>query len=139
MSGWTTGPQRSFPAYREALNRVWYRANPEPNVVRRRQVLRQPGYPERSGPVPASRRASPTGGKHSACKHPRVQHCFCTQAWLSPPPCLSGSGPPAITAGRRPTITRGLAFSAINLKFFPVYIRSNFSAKRDQVFQSFDF
>jgi len=48
-------------------------------------LLRQPGYPEHSGPV-----------------------------------------------AFRPTITRGLALSAIYLKtFFPILTMSNFSAKRD--------
>ncbi len=116
------GPQHSFPACREALNRVWYRANPEPNVVQRRQVLRQPGYPEYSGPVPARRRVSLTGDKHSGLQAP-LHAALLLHAVVA----------------FRPTIARGLAFSAIDLKFFPVYIRSNFSAKKDQVFQSFDF
>ena len=53
--------------------------------------LRQPGYPEWSGPV-----AFP------AC-------------------AISGTvGPPPVTVGRRPTITRGLAFSVFLLFYLPI-------------------
>jgi len=91
-------------------------------MVQGRQVLRQPGYPEHSGPVPARRSVSPTGGTHSSLQAPPHAALF-------------------LHAGVafRPTITRGLALSAIYLKFFPMLIWSNFSAKRDRMFQFFDF
>jgi hypothetical protein len=37
---------------------------------------------------------------------------FFLDPWLSPPPHFWNGGPPTVTAGRRPAITRGLALSA---------------------------
>jgi hypothetical protein len=72
-------------------------------------LLRQPGYPKHLGPV-----AFP------ACS-------------------ISGTvGPPPIAAGRRPTITRGLALSAIHVLIFYNF-KSNFNAKRDCSIQPIDF
>ena len=62
---------------------------------------------------------------------PHALQRFGTQAWLSPPASLDQAGPPPITAGRRPTITRGLALSVMLVLDFSNILRSNFNAKRD--------
>ncbi len=106
------GPATFFSCPAEAVNLIWYRAG---------RYFGNPAIPsirDRCLQAPEC----PLRGQHSGLQ-------------ASPRAALF------LHAGVvfRPTITRGLALSTIYLKFFPRFIWSNFSAKRDREFQSFDF
>ena len=85
-------------------------------------LLRQPGYPEYSGPVPARRSAVGIQAR------PRTYSVSARRRGFPPYP-FGARGLPPTLGERRPTITRGLALSTMSsMKLFPDSIRSNKNA-----------